>query len=289
VSEPTQFVNAPAGNRIAVDRFGPEDGPAVILLPGSAQTRHSWRRTARRLGDAGRAVWSADLRSHGDSDPAPDGDYSYPRLMEDALALLDAANGPAALVGASVGGKIFLAAAAALPPAAIACLVLVDAVSRTNRDGAARVAELVRSPPDGFASVREAAACIARFSGRDVASDAEARLRRSMRRRADGRWSWHWDAPFFDDAQGLGISPSLRMLEDAATRIAAPTMLIRGERSDFVNAEGTAALAALMPQLEVAVLPGAGHMILGDHNDCIHGIADRLPGPPVADNRQGMR
>ncbi len=41
------------GLTLAADTYGDDTDPPVILLHGGGQTRHSWRRTARRLGAEG--------------------------------------------------------------------------------------------------------------------------------------------------------------------------------------------------------------------------------------------
>lgn len=267
-AEPSpEFVSGGRCNRIAIDRFGPRDGAAVILLPGGGQRRQSWRRTGEKLGADGWHAIAADLRGHGDSDPAPDGDYGYDRLVEDVLALIEASGRRAVLVGASLGGKIALSAAGALPPGMIDALVLVDAVPRSVENGVARVANILQAPPEGFATPEAAAEVLAGPGGAVPAPDAVARLRRNMRMDAAGRWHWHWDSWFFDPSHGLGIKPALRRLEDAARRVTIPALLMRGARSDVTDAAGAAALAACIPHLETAVIEGAGHMIVGDRND----------------------
>ena len=47
---------------------------------------------------------SLDLRGHGDSDWAPNGDYSFTSFCADTLAVADALGKPPVLVGASLGG-----------------------------------------------------------------------------------------------------------------------------------------------------------------------------------------
>jgi pimeloyl-ACP methyl ester carboxylesterase len=262
-----EYVIGGGGTRIAIDRTGSPDSPAVILLHGGGQKRQSWRRTARHLAEAGWLAIACDVRGHGDSDPASDGDYGYDRLVEDAAALIEVAGGRAVLVGASLGGKIALAAAGKLPPEMIRALVLVDAVPRSLEGGIARVASILRPPPDGFDSPQAAATALAAANGTAPARDAGERLQRNMRRDAAGRWHWHWDPWFFDPSHGLGIQPALERLEDAARRVTMPALLVRGGLSDVTGAAGAAALAACIPHLEIAVIEGAGHMVVSDRND----------------------
>jgi pimeloyl-ACP methyl ester carboxylesterase len=46
--------------------------------------------------------------------------------------------------------------------------------------------------------------------------------------------------------------------------------LVRGGISDIVSDEGIRELLGLIPQLEVADVAGAGHMVAGDKNDAFN-------------------
>jgi pimeloyl-ACP methyl ester carboxylesterase len=109
------------GLELAADAYGPGDGPPVLLFPGGGQTRHSWDGTARLLGDKGWHATTVDLRGHGASDWAPDGDYSLDAFAADVRAVAratgDARDRAPALVGASLGGISSLIAIAEADPA----------------------------------------------------------------------------------------------------------------------------------------------------------------------------
>lgn len=271
----TDYVAGIDGNRIAVDRWGGGDRVPVVLLHGAGQTRHSWRRVAIRLADAGHRLLAADLRGHGDSDPAPDGVYRYERLVGDLDRLVEVAGGQAVVVGGSLGGKIGLAAAPSLSDR-LSALVLIDAVPRSADGGIARVAALLTNHR-GFASPQEAAERIAQSRGETVDAAAADRMRRNLRQRADGRWTWHYDPRFFLPEQELGILPALSYLESAARHVKAPTLLIRGAASDVVDAEGAAALARLIPQMDTRIVAGAGHLVASDKPDaCVDLLIDFL-------------
>jgi pimeloyl-ACP methyl ester carboxylesterase len=76
------------GVALAVHSWG-GDGPPVLLAHPTGFHGRAWDPVARRLVAAGRSVWSFDFRGHGDSDPSPDGRYSWHEFADDALAVTD--------------------------------------------------------------------------------------------------------------------------------------------------------------------------------------------------------
>ncbi len=79
---------APSGLTLAVHEWGGTGDPVLLAHPTGF---HGvvWQPVAERLVAAGRRVWSFDFRGHGDSDPSPDGEYSWDGFADDADAILD--------------------------------------------------------------------------------------------------------------------------------------------------------------------------------------------------------
>ena len=77
------------GLHVACDVLGRSGSRCpVIFLHGGGQTRHSWGSTASQVAVNGHPCWSVDLRGHGESDWAADGDYSTEAMVEDLGAIL---------------------------------------------------------------------------------------------------------------------------------------------------------------------------------------------------------
>jgi pimeloyl-ACP methyl ester carboxylesterase len=149
---------AGGAGRLAGDRWTP-DGPSrgvVLLLHGGGQTRHSWREAGPTLAEDGWTAIAIDFRGHGDSDRAADGRYRVDVMTEDVLRVIDAIGEPPVVICASLGGLTGLMIAGE-QPAALRALVLVDSVPRIERSGTRRIFEFMRSAPDGFGSLEEAA------------------------------------------------------------------------------------------------------------------------------------
>jgi pimeloyl-ACP methyl ester carboxylesterase len=272
------------GLELAADAYGPGDGPPVLLFPGGGQTRHSWEGTARLLGDKGWQATTVDLRGHGDSDWAGDGDYSLDAFAADVrdIARATAADHQRApaLVGASLGGISSLIAIAerdldaAGPPGnadqtVASALVLVDVAPRLEPEGVARIGAFMIDHLDGFATLEEVADAVAAYNPHRRRPSDLSGLRKNVRQHQDGRWYWHWD-PRFMTAGRIDEPRSIRnedRLEDAARALTLPVLLVRGRQSDVLSEAGAHALQALVPHARSVDVAGAGHMVAGDRND----------------------
>jgi pimeloyl-ACP methyl ester carboxylesterase len=105
------------------------EGPPVLLLHGLTATRRYVVHGSRVLERAGRRVIAYDARGHGASSPAGGpADYSYAALVDDAVAVLDAAGVErAALVGQSMGSATAVGMALAHPERASALVAVTPA------------------------------------------------------------------------------------------------------------------------------------------------------------------
>jgi pimeloyl-ACP methyl ester carboxylesterase len=262
------------GLDLAADAYGPDDGPPVLLFPGGGQTRHSWDGTARLLGNKGWRATTVDLRGHGDSDWAADGDYSLDAFAADVRDVARASGRrPPALVGASLGGISSLIAIADDDHAAdrpvASALVLVDVAPRLEPEGVARIGAFMLGHLDGFASLEDVADAVAAYNPHRPRPSDLSGLRKNVRQRDDGRWYWHWDPRFMTPGR-IDEPRSIRnedRLERAAQTLTLPVLLVRGRQSDVLSEAGARNLQSLVPHARFVDVAGAGHMVAGDRND----------------------
>lgn len=263
------------GISLVADIGGDPANPPVILMHGGGQTRHSWGYAMRELIRIGYHVISFDLRGHGESDWASQGDYSIDAFVGDLEAVATVLTRPAALVGASLGGVVALIASAKHPQSWASALVLVDVVPRMNREGVDRIHNFMKGNPQGFATIDEAADAVAGYVGHRPRPTQADGLRKNLRAGSDGRLYWHWDPKFQSslgvDAQLMSIS---RRMVDAARQISAPTLIVRGKRSDVVSTEGVEHLHQLIPHAQCVDVEDAGHMVAGDRNDVFNAAVE---------------
>lgn len=118
------IVSPADGTVIAYESTG--DGPAVVLLHGSALSKAIWRGLGYVKALAGYTTVRIDLRGHGRSGkPADVEAYRMPRYSGDVLAVLDAEGIAAAhWVGYSLGARTAFAVAAEHPDRALSLTTL---------------------------------------------------------------------------------------------------------------------------------------------------------------------
>ncbi len=104
----TEYVEV-KGGRIAYEVIG--RGPLVVLSPGIADTRSTYRLLAPLIANAGYRVASVDLRGHGESSTGWDS-YSRADSAGDLIEVIRKLGGKAVIVGQSFsGGSATIAAA----------------------------------------------------------------------------------------------------------------------------------------------------------------------------------
>ena len=255
------------GIHLVGDVWGREGDGRCCSCTGAARpaTRGEHGRGARAK--RGQAV-SLDLRGHGDSEWALNGDYSFTAYSADCLAVIDRLGRPPVLVGASLGGVTALLAEGGVGPRGLerprhrghhpsheprgdpanpGVHGLRGGGLRHSRGGGRRHRGLHPEPAE------------ARESGRAHEGPAPA---------ADGRWYWHWDPRFLEGGRTEVPRAGFEALFDAAlANIQVPTLLVRGALSDVVTEEGVQEFLRRIPGAKLAEVGGASHMVAGDQND----------------------
>jgi pimeloyl-ACP methyl ester carboxylesterase len=272
-TQPESFgVRSTDGIRIAADRVGDPDAPAVVFLHGGGQTRRSWGWVAAAVAERGWQAVTVDFRGHGESDWSDDGDYRLTTFAGDVIEVLRELPPRPVLVGASLGGLTSMLLAGELSRGSARAIVLVDIVPDMNPAGTARIHDFMNDRmTSGFGSLEEVADAIAAYNPqRPRPTDLDG-LRANLRHR-DGRWFWHWDPRFID---GTAAFPPTEVTDadrlhaaiEAILRDGVPMLLVRGQVSDLVTRERADEFLARFPDVEFIDVGGAGHMVAGDRND----------------------
>jgi pimeloyl-ACP methyl ester carboxylesterase len=267
LTELTRVTLPGSGLSLVADAAGASDAPTLLFLHGSGQTRQSWGRALEEAARRGYRALSLDLRGHGDSDWAPDANYTLERFAADVRQAIEYMAVEPIIVGASLGGIVGLLIAAS-PPPALRGLVLVDITPRVEMSGANEVTAFMNSAPNGFESLEQAAEAVAAYLPHRPRPKDTSGLQRNLRLR-DGRYYWHWDPALLQmgrNANFNGPNP----LEKAARALKIPTLLIRGGRSRIVSETGVREFREMVPHAEFVDISDAHHMVAGDANDAFN-------------------
>ncbi len=260
------------GLTLRADTWGDPAAVPVLFMHGGGQTRHAWGNTAREVATKGFFGVSLDLRGHGDSDWAEDGDYSIDAHAEDFKQAASCFDEAPVVVGASLGGLTALISEGERYPGLARAVVFVDITPRMEKDGVARIMQFMSASPEGFETVGHAADAVAEFLPHRPRPDDHSGLRKNLRRGEDGRYRWHWDPGFLtsrldrprDQKQVVAWQ---ERLDGAARSLELPCLLVRGRMSDIVSDQGVREFLELVPHAEYVDVADAAHMVAGDKND----------------------
>ncbi|KAK3286624.1 hypothetical protein CYMTET_5850 [Cymbomonas tetramitiformis] len=263
--------NTPDGLTLAADSFGPDNGYPVLFAHGGGQTRHAWQNTCIAFAAQNYRAVAIDLRGHGASDWAPNGDYRLERFAADLTLVADSFNKPPALVGASLGGMAGLIAQGEKAPTdarGFSAIVLVDIATRMRMDGVEKIIGFMsENLNSGFTSLEDAADAVARYLPNRPRPKDLSGLQKNLRLKEDGRYYWHWDPRFITGDNRPEGSRSPDRLEMAGRNLSIPTLLIRGKQSELIDMDSVRAFQEHVPHAEFVDVAHAGHMVAGDRND----------------------
>jgi 2-succinyl-6-hydroxy-2,4-cyclohexadiene-1-carboxylate synthase len=221
----------------------------LVLLHGFTHTGASWKPVIAGVPESYRPA-APDIRGHGSAtDRLP---VALDAVVEDVAALIG--QQPAVLAGYSMGGRIALHVALALP-GRIERLVLVgaspgiaDAVERAARRAAdERLADELAELPIEALAERWAATPVLAGQPPEVLAAVQADRRRNT------------PAGLARALRGLGTG-ALPSLWDRLDELAMPMMLLAGERDGRFTAIARE-MAAAIPAAEVEIVAGAGHAV----------------------------
>jgi len=242
--------------------WGRAAAPPVVFLHGITGHARTWDDEARLL--AGRyRVLGLDQRGHGDTDPAPDGDYSDDALLGDLVAFTDALGlRRCTLVALSLGGRVAINFAGTHPPR-VERLVIVDIGPEIAPVGRARVGALMAGAPERFESVEDVITHMRANAPLYTEAMLRHRAQHAVRPLPGGGFTWKYDRALREAIrQGRMRVPADLWPQWRA--IACPTLLVRGALSDILSDETAKRMVDELPGARLVVVPGAGHTVPGD-------------------------
>lgn len=247
------------GRRFHLTEWGPSSAPAVVMLHGLTGHARTWDDEAEALAPRYRVI-APDLRGHGDSDPAPDGDYRTVTLADDLAVVVDAlALDHPAVVGLSMGGRAAIAYAGT-HPGCVERLMVVDIGPEVAPAGSARIATLLAATPERFETVDAAVAFVRAGNARANEARLRHRVAHGLRPLASGGFAWKYDRAIRDAVRAGRWTDSVD-LWPLWTAIGCPVLVVRGAESDVLSVETAKRMLETLPQARLVEVPDAGHTV----------------------------
>ena len=228
------------------------NGLPLVLIHGFPLCRKMWRPQAEALDRAGCRVITPDLRGFGESG-LPSGTVSMDVYADDIVALMDHLVIDKAVVGGmSMGGYVLLNLLERYPERVAAPIFI--ATKAGGDDDAAKakrtaLAEACRAK--GILPVAEAFRTIL-FAPATLADNPEL---------VDEVSGW------INAADPLGAAAGLIAMRDRKDYVALlgsfsqPALVIGADQDQAVPVENSSIIAEALPEAELCILPGGGHMV----------------------------
>ena len=251
------------GRRFHYLEWGEPDSPPMLLLHGYAQTCHSWDFVALAMCDRFR-VLSLDQRGHGDTDWAPDGDYSPEGYWNDLNAVAEALNlRDFVLMGLSMGGRNAISYAAN-HPGRVKALVVVDSAPVMQRAGSERMRRFVQGD-DELDSVDAFVKRVQEYNPRRPADQIRGSIMHNLKELPSGKWTWKYDKVLRSPDRKAPGKDYAALLWEQIDSLDLPTLVVRGGQSDMIDLETADELHRRIEGSSLATVEGAGHLVMGDN------------------------
>jgi pimeloyl-ACP methyl ester carboxylesterase len=270
------FAEGPNGLKVHWRDEGCKSCPPVILIHGSNASLHTFEPLVERLGAEYRII-SYDQPGHGLTGPHPGDDYSVNGMFE-ALDAVAAAAGVERFVlgGNSMGGWVAWRYALEHPER-VEGLILIDAAGAPLRQGE-------EAPPLnlGFRLMRMKflSPVLENYTPRNL---VEKSLMQSVEIKeivTPGMVDRYWELLRFPGNRRASVVRNQTAREpgaaDRLSEIAAPTLIIWGEKDQLIWASAAQTFDERIANAEVEIFPGVGHIPMEEAPDKTAGAMRRF-------------
>jgi pimeloyl-ACP methyl ester carboxylesterase len=220
------------------------EGQPVVLLHGAFAGASSWSAQAPALARAGYKVHVPERRGHAHT-PDIEGPLTYDAMADDTVAYLDGVvGGPGHLVGWSDGAVVALLVAQRRPDLVDRLVLIGQYYNSSGKVTGGLVDQL------------------------SAGSDQVMKFLRAEYDQVSPDGPEHFPVVYAKTLRMLATEPELDLPSLAV--VAAPTLVLQGDR-DEVTLEHGAAVAAALPQGRLAVLPGT-HVLPVENPDVVNAL-----------------
>lgn len=250
----TRWIDVPASahgraSRLAVHVTGKPNGPLAVLIHGYPLDHRMWLDVLHGPLAQQRTLAAIDLRGHGSSPGSGDPVHTMELLAADVAAVMRSlADGPADVIGLSMGGYAAFALWAAAPQL-VRSLVLANtrAVADSEQARAGRDAAIATVIAQGRRAIADA------MMGKLLAPNAGAALQARVLTMAESLPV----ESIVADLRGLKERPDRQAM---LPKIVVPALVVTGEFDAIATPAESQAMAAAIPGARFVMLPQCAHL-----------------------------
>ncbi|HEV7348140.1 alpha/beta fold hydrolase [Telluribacter sp.] len=229
-----------------------ETGQPLLILHGLFGSLDNWLSLSKTMADQGYSVYLIDQRNHGRSGHHED--FSYEHMAADLKAFLEEhqLSNPI-LLGHSMGGKTVMQYAVTYP-GTFDKLVVVDMAPKAYPVHHGEILKGLNTIPLNELEGRNQADEL--FAQHEPNLGVRQFLLKNLYRTDDDTFAWRFNLPVLTrDIENVGVAVS------ASGPISAPTLFMRGAKSDYVLDSDWEAIQKIFPNAVLDTIAGAGHWI----------------------------
>lgn len=243
----------------------------LVVLHGLFGSADNWRSHVKHWRQRRRVV-ALDLRNHGRSSHAPG--MSYEDMAADVLDVMDHLEiDRFDLLGHSMGGKVAMTLARRHPQR-VSRLIVADIAPVAYEHGHDDIFRAHRLVEDALPESRKEA-----DDAMAEAIDSQTTrqfLATNLVRDDQGILGWRVGLDFIEEGYGDIVAPP-----GGEASFEGPTLVLRGEHSDYVKDEALAIIAEVMPASRVETIKGAGHWLHAEKPEAFIRAVDGFLAQPL--------
>lgn len=247
-----------------VDETGGD--PLIVMVHGLRGTHHGLEPIVERL--PGRTVVVPDLPGFGDSGPMTDRAHDvagYAAVIVELIERLGGREQPVVLLGHSFGSMV-AAHVVSCDPELVARLVLVNPIStpalRGPRVMLSRLTSLYytlgTALPARLGRLLLANRLVVRAAGQAMLRTRDPQVRRFVHESHLRHFSRFHSPQLLSETYEASVTGTVT---DYRTELLLPTLLIAGESDEIAPVAGQHELVACLPDAELVIIPGVGHLV----------------------------
>jgi esterase len=237
--------------------------PTLIALHGLRGHGHSWDSFSAPMAGAYH-ILALDQRGRGDSDWAPDGQYTTEAYVKDLEGFCEALQlRHFILMGHSMGGRNSLVFTAR-HPAMVTRLIIVDIGPEGDPRGTARITREIIAAQEEYTSFE--ALFEAQQKSNPLLSPEVLRRRLTYQTKTlpNGTIGWRYDVEIRRQWREDRRPPQEDLWPATAT-IPCPTLIVRGLETDVLPLHVAQRMVQVMPKAQLAHVEQAAHMVMEEN------------------------